>query len=73
MKVTGYKFGPFHLNTVDRCLFRGGGLVPLPQKVFEVLLVLVEQRGKIVDKEAFFQTDLLAFSSTQRLRITPTP
>jgi len=46
-----YEFGPFRLETEERVLLREGELVPLTPKAFGTLLVLVERRGHIVDKD----------------------
>lgn len=50
-----YEFGPFHLLLAKRVLLRNGHLIPLPPKVFETLLVLVQRRGQIVEKEEFMR------------------
>ena len=46
-----YEFGPFRLEPVARRLLRDDGVVPLNPKDFETLLVLIEQRGRVVEKE----------------------
>lgn len=46
-----YEFGSFRLNAAERVLTRNGSLVPLPPKVTETLLVLVEHAGHVVTKE----------------------
>jgi DNA-binding winged helix-turn-helix (wHTH) protein/tetratricopeptide (TPR) repeat protein len=46
-----YAFGEWRLDAGQRLLFRAGTLVPLPPKVLETLLVLVEQHGRVVEKE----------------------
>lgn len=46
-----YKFGPFQLNPAERLLLRDGQIVPLPPKIFDTLLVLVEHSGHLVGKE----------------------
>jgi Tol biopolymer transport system component/DNA-binding winged helix-turn-helix (wHTH) protein len=46
-----YEFGPYRLETHERVLFRDGRPVPLTPKAFETLLVLVENGGRILDKE----------------------
>lgn len=46
-----YEFGPFRLDAEERQLFREGAPVPLPPKVFETLLALVEHNGHIQGKE----------------------
>jgi Tol biopolymer transport system component/DNA-binding winged helix-turn-helix (wHTH) protein len=50
-KIHIYRFGDYELDAAERVLKRDGEIVPLPLKPFEVLLVLVEQRGSVVSKE----------------------
>lgn len=51
-----YDFGPFRLNATERILQCGTEVVPLTPKVFDTLLVLVENNGHIVEKTALMQT-----------------
>jgi len=46
-----YEFGCFRLDAVKRLLLREGEAVPLTSKSFETLLMLVERRGEILDKD----------------------
>jgi TolB-like protein/DNA-binding winged helix-turn-helix (wHTH) protein/Flp pilus assembly protein TadD len=46
-----YEFFPFCLDPVKQVLLRNGTMVPLTQKAFATLLVLLEQHGRTVDKE----------------------
>jgi TolB-like protein/Flp pilus assembly protein TadD len=48
---TSYAFGPFRLEIAERRLLRNGAPVPLALKAFEVLLALVENRGRLLLKE----------------------
>ena len=50
-----YEFGQFRIDTVNRRLLRAGELVPLKAKAVETLLVLVEHRGEVVDKDDLMQ------------------
>ncbi len=45
-----YEFGPFRLDAEERLLFRGEEVVPLTPKVVETLLVLIEHRGQLLQK-----------------------
>jgi len=47
-----YAFGPFRLDSENRVLVRDGTPVPLAPKASEILLVLVEHAGHLVDKDA---------------------
>jgi Tol biopolymer transport system component/DNA-binding winged helix-turn-helix (wHTH) protein len=46
-----YEFGPFRVDAVERVLLRDGKPEPIPPKAFDVLLVLVESSGHIVEKD----------------------
>jgi len=50
-----YEFGPFRLNAAEYVLLRDGKVVPLTPKVFETLLVLVENSGHVVDKNELYK------------------
>ena len=50
-----YKFGQFCLDVSDRVLIRDGRVVPLSPKVFDTLLVLIENRGRILGKDELMQ------------------
>jgi DNA-binding winged helix-turn-helix (wHTH) protein/cytochrome c-type biogenesis protein CcmH/NrfG len=47
----GYRFGPFRLDATRRRLIRDGDSVSVPPKALDVLEVLLENRGRTVDKE----------------------
>ena len=46
------RFGPFDLDFHRQELFRSGARVPLPRKVLEVLMILIEKPGDIVTRES---------------------
>ncbi len=46
-----YRFGPFHLDVRERRLSRGDETIPLRLKVFDTLVVLVENAGRLVTKQ----------------------
>lgn len=46
-----YEFGRFRLKSEDRVLLRGDELVPLTPKAFDILLALLENDGRIVNKD----------------------
>ncbi len=46
-----YSFGPYCVDVAERQLLRSGESVALPPKVFDTLLVLVENRGRILEKD----------------------
>ena len=48
---SAYRFGPFQLEVRERRLSRGATLIPLRLKVFDTLLVLVENAGRLVTKQ----------------------
>jgi DNA-binding winged helix-turn-helix (wHTH) protein len=45
------RFGSYDLDLQRQELFRSGIRVPLPRKVFEVLLILIEKPGDVVTRE----------------------
>jgi len=49
-------FGPFRLDVTERVLLREGKPVQLTLKAFDTLLVLVERRGHIVEREELMKT-----------------
>jgi eukaryotic-like serine/threonine-protein kinase len=51
-----YEFGPFRLDADERLLMRDGRITPLPPKVFDTLLVLVENSGRVVSKDELMQS-----------------
>ncbi len=46
-----YEFGPFQLDPPERLLLCDGQPIPMPPKAFELLVVLVERRGHLVEKD----------------------
>ena len=46
-----YEFGPFRVDALRRLLLREGNPVRLPAKAFEILLVLLEEKGRLVEKD----------------------
>ncbi len=49
--MSRYIFGPFELDPEARLLRRDGEPIPLAGKTLDALVVLVENRGRLVDKE----------------------
>jgi DNA-binding winged helix-turn-helix (wHTH) protein len=48
-----YEFADFRLDPADKTLRRNGTPVPLTPKVFDTLALLVENAGRLVEKERF--------------------
>ncbi|HYY72838.1 MAG TPA: winged helix-turn-helix domain-containing protein [Candidatus Bathyarchaeia archaeon] len=48
-----YSFGEFRLDPSERLLLRSGEPLPLTPKVFDALVLLVENAGHLVEKEEF--------------------
>jgi TolB-like protein/DNA-binding winged helix-turn-helix (wHTH) protein/Tfp pilus assembly protein PilF len=46
-----YEFGPFRVDPLRRVLLRETNEVRLPTKSFEILLVLLEEKGRLVEKD----------------------
>src|SRR5579885_544269 len=51
-----YEFGPFRLDLNEYLLLQDDEPVPLPPKVFETLMILVERSGRVVSKEEMIET-----------------
>ncbi|HET9704893.1 MAG TPA: winged helix-turn-helix domain-containing protein [Vicinamibacterales bacterium] len=50
-----FAFGPFLLDVSEQTLTRDGRPVPLTPKLFDVLRLLVEHHGHLIDKETFIE------------------
>ena len=50
-----YEFGPFRVDSRERELRRDGKLVPLTPKVFDILMVLIQNPGRILTKDEMMQ------------------
>ena len=46
-----YEFQGFRLDVAERLLLRQGRPIPLPPKVFDTLVALVEHSGRLVEKD----------------------
>jgi len=46
-----YVFGPYRLAVAERLLLRAGDVVPLTPKAVDLLIMLVENRGRLVTKK----------------------
>jgi tetratricopeptide (TPR) repeat protein/DNA-binding winged helix-turn-helix (wHTH) protein/TolB-like protein len=51
-----YEFGPFQLDPPERLLLCDGQPVPMTPKAFDLLVVLVEKGGHLVEKEELLKT-----------------
>jgi DNA-binding winged helix-turn-helix (wHTH) protein len=47
-----YLFGGFRLEVGRRLLSRESRIVPIPERIFQILLMLVEAEGSVVEREA---------------------
>ena len=71
---SAYGFGPFLLDPAQRVLYRSGAIVPLPPKSVDVLVVLVDNAGDVVDKTTIFsavwpQTFVVESSLTKNISL----
>src|SRR5215470_20328658 len=48
-----YEFGAFRLDPAERILLRGGEPVALTPKVFDTLVLLVQNAGRLITKDEF--------------------
>ncbi len=46
-----YEFGPFLVDRAERLLLRDGEVVPLTPRVFDVLALLLESRGHLLERD----------------------
>jgi TolB-like protein/Tfp pilus assembly protein PilF len=51
LKTTIYEFGPFRLDAAERRLSNNGQIVQLTSKLFDLLLLLVENSGHLITKD----------------------
>ena len=51
MTVRSYSFGPFRVDVGKRQLTRDCAPLPLTPKVFDILVLLIEHRGEVVEKD----------------------
>ena len=50
-----YEFGPFRHDPTERLLLRDGHPVPLTPKAFDVLMVLLQHSGHLVEKKQLIE------------------
>jgi Tol biopolymer transport system component/DNA-binding winged helix-turn-helix (wHTH) protein len=50
-----YEFGAFRIDAVKRLLLRDGETVSLTPKAFETLLALIQNSGRVIDKDELMQ------------------
>jgi DNA-binding winged helix-turn-helix (wHTH) protein/Tol biopolymer transport system component len=55
MDAKAYEFGAFRLDPGDCALRCGAELIPLTPKAFDLLVLLIENRGRLVEKEAIMK------------------
>ena len=53
--VSQYEFGPFRLNPIERMLQRSGQSIPLAHKVFDTLILLVQNSGHMMGKDKLME------------------
>ena len=51
-----FAFGAFTIDTVNRQLMREGRVVPLKAKAVDALLLLIESRGDVLEKDVLMQS-----------------
>lgn len=51
-----YEFGPFRIDTANRQLMRDGQVVPLKAKAVDTLLLLIDSRGDVVEKDELMRS-----------------
>ena len=51
-----YEFGPFVLDTIQHALLKQGKPVDITPKTYDTLLLLVQNRGRMLSKEELMTT-----------------
>jgi len=51
-----FEFGPFHLDPAERLLLREQVQVQVPPKAFDALVVMVQNRGRLLGKDELLRT-----------------
>ena len=73
LKFGIFKFDGYRLNPLKRLLSRGGDVVPLGSRAFDILVSLVRRRGEIVSRDelmAFAWAGLNVTESNVRVQMT---
>ena len=52
-----FEFGQFRVETAERLLLRAGARISITPKAFETLLVLVQNSGRLVEKDDLIEQD----------------
>ena len=73
MSATRYRFGPFLLDPAIRQLARDGTPITIPPKAFDILVLLVRTRSRVVPKQELLDavwpdTAVIENTLTQRIR-----
>lgn len=50
-----YEFGPFRLAPIEHRLYRDGSVILLPPKEFDLLLLLVQNPGQVLNRESLIK------------------
>jgi DNA-binding winged helix-turn-helix (wHTH) protein len=50
-----YEFGDFCIDAVNHLLLRRGRPVPLKPKAFDTLLILIKNRGRVIEKDVLME------------------
>src|SRR5215813_6636769 len=51
-----YEFGPYRLDGAERILWRDRKPIPLQPKIFDLLIVLVDGHGHLLEKDELLKT-----------------
>jgi DNA-binding winged helix-turn-helix (wHTH) protein/Tol biopolymer transport system component len=51
-----FEFGPFRVDLLTHRLLRNGEVVPLQPKAFDTLVVLIQNRGRVVERAVLMKT-----------------
>ena len=66
-----YCFDSFRLDAANRQLRRGDETLSLPAKAFDLLVTLVENNGRLVEKAELFESGLRVSRRNEPSRVMP--
>jgi DNA-binding winged helix-turn-helix (wHTH) protein/tetratricopeptide (TPR) repeat protein len=54
--ICAYEFGSFYLDVAERMLLHQGLKIHLPPQIFDILLLLIRERGHLVEKDVLMRS-----------------
>ncbi len=56
LETNNFEFGEFHLDAREKVLLRDGKPLPITPKAFQLLFILVENHGHLVEKDELMKS-----------------